>query len=111
MPPGTAYPGVRPGPLPNRQQRPDEPTPGQPPPPTCRGSTPFARSAVLAVFLYHAGVGWMPGGFLGVDVFFVISGYLITTLLLSEVRRAGQVSLWKFWRSVGPGGCCPRWAC
>ena len=53
--------------------------------------------AVLAVFLYHAGVGWMPGGFLGVDVFFVISGYLITSLLLSEFRRGGHVNLWKFW--------------
>ncbi len=53
--------------------------------------------AVLAVFLYHAGVGWMPGGFLGVDVFFVISGYLITSLLLSEFRREGHVNLWKFW--------------
>ncbi len=53
--------------------------------------------AVLAVFLYHAGVGWMPGGFLGVDVFFVISGYLITSLLLSEYRRGGHVDLWKFW--------------
>jgi peptidoglycan/LPS O-acetylase OafA/YrhL len=53
--------------------------------------------AVLAVFLYHAGVGWMPGGFLGVDVFFVISGYLITSLLLAEYRRGGHIGLGRFW--------------
>ncbi|HKG37148.1 MAG TPA: acyltransferase family protein [Solirubrobacterales bacterium] len=53
--------------------------------------------SVLAVFLYHAGIGWMPGGFLGVDVFFVISGYLITALLLSEYRRDGHVSVGRFW--------------
>jgi peptidoglycan/LPS O-acetylase OafA/YrhL len=53
--------------------------------------------AVLAVFAYHAGVGWMPGGFLGVDVFFVISGYLITSLLLAEYRRGGHISLGRFW--------------
>ncbi len=53
--------------------------------------------AVLAVFFYHAGIGWMPGGFLGVDVFFVISGYLITSLLLSEYRRGGHIQVGKFW--------------
>jgi peptidoglycan/LPS O-acetylase OafA/YrhL len=53
--------------------------------------------AVLAVFLYHAGIGWMPGGFLGVDVFFVISGYLITSLLLREFRRDGHLRLGRFW--------------
>ncbi|MGA8745507.1 MAG: acyltransferase family protein [Solirubrobacterales bacterium] len=53
--------------------------------------------AVLAVFFYHSTVGWMPGGFLGVDVFFVISGYLITSLLLSEYRRGGHIRVGRFW--------------
>ena len=53
--------------------------------------------AVLAVFFYHTGAGWMPGGFLGVDVFFVISGYLITALLLSEVRSTGHLNVGRFW--------------
>jgi peptidoglycan/LPS O-acetylase OafA/YrhL len=53
--------------------------------------------AVLAVFFYHANVSWMPGGFLGVDVFFVISGYLITSLLLREFRGGGAVHLGRFW--------------
>jgi peptidoglycan/LPS O-acetylase OafA/YrhL len=53
--------------------------------------------AVAAVFLYHANVSWMPGGFLGVDVFFVISGYLITSLLIAELDSGGTIALARFW--------------
>jgi len=53
--------------------------------------------AVLAVLLYHADLPWIRGGFLGVDVFFVISGYLITSLLLAEWRQRGRIDLPAFW--------------
>ena len=53
--------------------------------------------AVAAVFLYHAGATWLPGGFLGVDVFFAISGYLITSLLIAEFAATGGVRLGRFW--------------
>jgi peptidoglycan/LPS O-acetylase OafA/YrhL len=53
--------------------------------------------AVIAVLLYHADQKWIPGGFLGVDVFFVISGYLITCLLLSDWQQHGGVGLKRFW--------------
>ena len=53
--------------------------------------------SVLAVIVYHANKLWLPGGFLGVEVFFVISGYLITLLLLAESEKNGTVSLKEFW--------------
>ena len=53
--------------------------------------------AVVAVMVYHASSDWLPGGFLGVDVFFVISGYLITLLLIAEHEKTGRVHLGHFW--------------
>ncbi|HYN57177.1 MAG TPA: acyltransferase family protein [Motilibacterales bacterium] len=53
--------------------------------------------AVIAVVLYHADVAWIPGGFLGVDVFFVLSGFLITSLLLVELDRTGGLDFKNFY--------------
>ena len=53
--------------------------------------------AVIAVIVYHANKQWLGGGFLGVEVFFVISGYLITLLLIAERERTGTVSFGQFW--------------
>ena len=53
--------------------------------------------AVVAVLLYHGDVKWMPGGFLGVDVFFVISGYLITSLLLGDWREHHHIRFGRFY--------------
>ena len=53
--------------------------------------------AVVAVMIYHANSSWLHGGFLGVEVFFVISGYLITLLLVAEHERSRRVSLGQFW--------------
>jgi peptidoglycan/LPS O-acetylase OafA/YrhL len=53
--------------------------------------------SVAAVFAYHLNYGWAGGGFLGVDVFFVLSGYLITSLLLSEWTRSHGIDLRAFW--------------
>jgi peptidoglycan/LPS O-acetylase OafA/YrhL len=53
--------------------------------------------AVVAVMVWHADHNWLQGGFLGVEVFFVISGYLITLLLISEKERTGRVRIGQFW--------------
>jgi peptidoglycan/LPS O-acetylase OafA/YrhL len=53
--------------------------------------------AVVAVIAYHAELSWAPGGFLGVELFFVVSGFLITSLLLAEVEARGYVDLRDFW--------------
>lgn len=53
--------------------------------------------AVVMVLVFHSGLGWLPGGFLGVSVFFTLSGYLITSLLIDEVSTTGGVKLRSFW--------------
>ena len=72
-----------------------------PAPPGAMGYQPsldgIRAIAVLAVLLYHADLRWIPGGFLGVDVFFVVSGYLITSLLLEERRGTMTTDLKRFW--------------
>ncbi|MFZ9226505.1 MAG: acyltransferase family protein [Candidatus Nanopelagicaceae bacterium] len=55
--------------------------------------------AVIAVLLYHLGIDWIPGGFLGVDLFFVISGYVITGLILDSIERSGGLDLRAFYLS------------
>lgn len=53
--------------------------------------------AVTLVVVYHLDPAWLPGGYIGVDVFFVISGYLITSHLIREAARSGRVRLGAFW--------------
>ena len=52
--------------------------------------------AVVAVIIYHANKSWLTGGFLGVEVFFVISGYLITLLLITESEANDRISFRQF---------------
>ena len=51
----------------------------------------------MAVVAYHFDLGWAAGGYLGVEVFFVISGFLITALMLAEHQRTGRIDLANFW--------------
>lgn len=71
--------------------------PSRPPRIHVAGLDGLRALAVIAVFLYHVDPGWLPGGFLGVDVFFVLSGYLITALLLRERAVHGRPRLGTFW--------------
>ena len=63
--------------------------------------------AVTAVVLYHLGISWLPGGFLGVDLFFVISGYVITRLILDSINKSSALDLrafyWARLRRIYPG--------
>src|SRR3954454_8291602 len=53
--------------------------------------------AVLAVIVFHLGFDWAPGGLLGVGIFFTLSGYLITDILLSQLNQRGKIDLLRFW--------------
>ncbi len=75
-----------------RRPRADLPRMGQQP-----GLDGLRALSVIAVILYHAGFSWMKGGFFGVEVFFVVSGFLITTLLLEERERTRGTDLGSFW--------------
>ena len=53
--------------------------------------------SVISVMLYHANIAWLPGGFLGVEIFFVVSGFLITSLLVEERASTQRIDLKQFW--------------
>ena len=78
------------------------------PPPTTRSAWAISRRSTgcgpcrsIVVLLYHAGFSWMHGGFFGVEVFFVVSGFLITSLLLEEHDRNGSIALRRFLDAAG----------
>ncbi|HLB39479.1 MAG TPA: acyltransferase family protein [Actinomycetota bacterium] len=83
------------------QQQEDEPVGSTPASTQHRSYSPqldgLRAIAIVLILLFHLGLEPFESGFLGVDVFFVISGFLITTLLLAEARRTGRISLADFW--------------
>ncbi|WP_377641526.1 acyltransferase family protein [Oryzobacter terrae] len=88
--------GTRPGPHPAPSTAPDGSHP-RPRPTRLPGLDGLRALAIAAVLLFHLDATWLPGGFLGVDVFFVVSGFLITTLLLRERAATGRIDLRGFW--------------
>lgn len=82
--------------LPRRRRR-RGPSEMDPRPGHIRGLDGIRAIAIIGVLIFHFTPTVLPGGFLGVDVFFVLSGFLITTLLLREVARKGRIDLPSFW--------------
>ena len=64
--------------------------------------------AVLAVIVFHLGFGWAPGGLLGVGIFFTLSGYLITDILLAQLSRPRPDQARQLLARPAPGACCRR---
>jgi peptidoglycan/LPS O-acetylase OafA/YrhL len=69
------------------------------PRPRIAGLDGLRALAVIGVMLYHADVGWAQGGFLGVDVFFVLSGYLVTSIVVEGIDKRGTLGFRRFWSS------------
>ena len=87
-----AAPGGSPRPGARQDAGPPSPAPTRLP-----GLDGIRALAIIAVLVFHLDATWLPGGFLGVDVFFVVSGFLITTLLVRERARTGTIDLPGFW--------------
>ncbi len=67
--------------------------------------------AVLAVVAYHVNLGWAQGGLLGVGIFFTLSGYLITDLLLAQQAATGSLRMVSFWQRRARRLCRPCSSC